>query len=53
MTLQDLTAFLLEVHRDPVHPLTETTIVKCVLLAYEMGLEQGRKEARAVDAGGR
>ena len=45
MTLQDLTAFLLEAHRDTAHPPTELTITKCLLLAYELGLEQGRKEA--------
>ena len=51
MTLQDLIRFLSDELR--AGRLTEHRITRTLLLAYEMGLEQGRKEAHAVDAGGR
>ena len=43
MTLQDLIDFLRDESEEQT--LTETAIARTVLLAYELGLEQGRKEA--------
>jgi hypothetical protein len=47
MTLQDLMELLLDEAHSSVP--NDVAIARAVLLAYEMGLEQGRKEAHALD----
>ena len=48
MTLEDLIDYLRE-RAALAEPLSETVIARTVLLAYELGLEQGRKEAHALE----
>ena len=49
MTLQHLIDVLSTMSQDAT--LTDLAITRIVLLAYELGLEQGRKEAHALDGG--
>ena len=47
MNVQDLIALLLDEARRETP--REVAIIRAVLLAYELGLEQGRKEAHALE----
>ena len=47
MTLQDLIDVLTTLHTTTT--LTDLAIIRAMLLAYELGLEHGRKEAHALE----
>jgi hypothetical protein len=52
MTLADLIDYLRESAALP-EPLSKTVISRVLLLAYDLGLEQGRKEAHGAPSDGR